>query len=168
MCFSSVGIFIFHHVQKPLMTFWTLGSISGLYMPSKEPHPSRSWFRGQLQSFSPRMCPPGCHVSISLVGAGADRYPQNESRNVKLSCRFPPKTKARCGWALESFYLVWKSCSGLFFMFRVIYLVGADNASCSLCSSWWSKVTCWHTSEWCDHLPKCPSFKKTRHHLHRL
>lgn len=55
---------------------------------------------------------------------------------------FPPKTEARCGWALVSFCLMWKG-------FQWAVFVGADlseccgqsKASCSLCSYEWSELT---------------------------
>lgn len=86
-----------------------------------------------------------------------DIYKMNPEMNTS-TCSFPPKTKARCGCALVSFYLVWKRSSELFW-FRVIYL-SCGQASCFLCSSWCSELTYWHTSECRDHLRKCSFISK--------
>lgn len=88
------------------------------------------------------VCPPGCHVSISQVGTGADRYPQNESRNEYLSCCFHQRQKPDVGERWWAFCLMWKG-------FQWAVFVGGDlsehcgqsKASCSLCSHWWSELT---------------------------
>lgn len=130
MCFACVGIFMFHHVQKLSMTFWAFWSISvtkGLYLPSKELHPWRSWFRSGSHSFSPRACPPGCHVYIRLVRVRVDRYPWNKSRNEYLSCSFHQRQKPDVGERWWAFIWCGRGSSELF-LFKVIYLRAVDRA----------------------------------------
>lgn len=137
ICFACVGIFMFHHVQKLSMTFRIFGSISATespYLPSKELHPWRSWFSSSSHSFSPRACPPGCHVSISLVRVGVDIYPWNKSWNEHLSCSFHQRQKPDVGEHWWAFIWCGRVSSELF-LFRVIYLRPVDTAKIAVPSA---------------------------------
>lgn len=160
---------MFHHVQKLSMTFWAFWCISvpkGLYLPSEELHTSRRWFRSRWDIFSTWVCPPGCHVSVSLVRVRVDRYPRNESRTEYL-CSFHHRQKPDVSERWWAFIWCGRSSSELF-LFRVIYLRAVDRATIAVSSALHGHLSVpthlrvvWSSLQMFFHLTR-------KHHLSRL
>lgn len=97
------------------------------------------------------------YMSVSTWLSHFHQSGRSGSKQISIKCiqkwvliEHFSKTKARCGWVLVSFYLVWWAVS----FFRVMYLRAADRAKLAVPLLVMVIPTCFHTWERRDQLPK--------------
>lgn len=148
MCSSCVGIFMFHHVQKVLMTFWTFRSISvttGSVSALKRTPPNNKLaqeYVTDLQYTNASTCLSCFHQS------GGSRTGQISTRWIQkwlLILKFSAKDKS------QMWVNVGEIVSGVDEVLSTVCVPGdlfeaVGKARRSLCSSWWTELTCWYLS----------------------